>query len=40
MIGTVFVMEPADYQAWLTGGVRRRLAGRRAASSCFSSSRA
>ena len=35
MIGSVVVMEPNDYQAWLSGGGSSRW--RRAASSCSSS---
>ena len=27
MTGEVVVMEPAEYQAWLSGGARRRIAG-------------
>ena len=38
MIGTVYVMEPSDYQAWLTGGGITGRMLRRAASSCSSSS--
>ena len=36
MIGWVVVMEPADYQAWLSGGARRGLAGVARARSCSS----
>ena len=36
MIGSVFVMEPDDYQAWLSGGGGLTGRCRRAASSCFS----
>ncbi len=40
MIGSVIVMEPDEYQAWLTSGGLTGDRCRRAASSCSSSSRA
>ena len=35
MIGWIYVMEPQDYQDWLSGGRARRARWRRAARSCF-----